>query len=83
MKRFWTYPWGDWKSYPSWPWYSHWLPGRGSDEFGRTTVVLPIPFKAHLVVALWNSCDWRGHDWDPFNPSFCERCGISDDLEAV
>jgi hypothetical protein len=45
MGRFWTY------SRESWTPKHRWLPYRGSDEYGRLTIVLPIPFNGYLVVA--------------------------------
>ena len=60
--RFWTYSPSRWSGR---------LPSIGSDEWGRTTFVLPLPWIV-VVVALWNSCDWRGH---LMSAGYCVRCG--------
>lgn len=62
--RVWTYAPSD---------YSGRLPRLGSDEWGRWTVVVPLPWTV-VVVALWNSCDWRGHVMSACH-GYCERCG--------
>lgn len=43
--RFWTY------SREGWSPDHRWRPYRGGDEWGRNTVVLPIPFGGYLVIA--------------------------------
>ncbi len=43
--RFWTY------SREGWTPDHRFLPYLGSDEYGRRTLVLPIPFSGYLVIA--------------------------------
>jgi len=45
--RFWSYPRDRWE-----PKY-RWVPYRGADEYGRLTIVVPIPFGGYLVWAFW------------------------------
>lgn len=47
MSRFWTY------TRESWMPEYRWRPYQGADEYGRRTLVLPIPFGGYLVVAYW------------------------------
>jgi hypothetical protein len=47
MKRFWRYRYGEWGTY----WYHYLIPEFGSDEFGRRTIVVHIPFAGFLVWA--------------------------------
>lgn len=50
--RFWTY------TRESTDPKHRWIPWLGSDEWGRRTLVLPIPFAGYLVTALWwSACD--------------------------
>lgn len=44
--RFWRYPLDG-----SWEPRFRWLPTLGSDEFGRRTIVVPVPFVGWLVCA--------------------------------
>lgn len=49
--RTWTY------SRETWCPPHRWLPYFGGDEYGRRTIVLPIPFGGYLVWAFWTcSC---------------------------
>jgi len=52
------------------------LPSIGGDEWGRLTIVVPLPFGPVVVFALWNSCDWRGHVRTVWG---CDRCGVSEE----
>ena len=45
MSRLWTY------SRDIWDPPYRWVPYRGSDEYGRLTIVLPIPLGGYLVWA--------------------------------
>lgn len=79
--RAWSYDWGQYKDSPRFPWWEGLAFSLGSDEYARTTIVIPIPFWKYLVIALWNPCSvpWRNHHWlldGKDDPSFCNRCGL-------
>lgn len=55
-RRFWKY------SRESWEPLFRWFPYFGGDEWGRKTIVLPIPFSGYLVFA-YRSCHCEECTW--------------------
>jgi hypothetical protein len=50
MNRFWRYKYGSWLP----EWYRYIFPDlRGTDEFGRRTMVIHVPLVGFLVWAYW------------------------------
>lgn len=49
--RYWFYGKDEWE--PD----HRWRPERGGDEWCRHTIVLPVPFKGYIVIALWECRD--------------------------
>lgn len=52
MNRVWTYARGDYNA------PHRWRLRLGSDEYGRRTIVAPIPFAGYVVVAFWTCRCW-------------------------
>jgi hypothetical protein len=51
--RVWLYEWDSWRDYPRFGWWYRFVPSMGEDERGYRTLVFPVPFICHVVVALW------------------------------
>lgn len=57
MSRVWYYPKGGWYDYPAFPRWRRWVPEMHEDEYGRRTLVLPVPLAGNVVFALWKCKD--------------------------
>lgn len=59
--RLWYHKRATWVGLPGEDFKRKRLPWFGNDEYGRKTIVLPIPFHGNLVWAFWT---WKGKDDD-------------------